>query len=144
MVHDTLEYYRNDLHALPLKLQIQLYMHLTCKLIHLSLHRRASMQDRRPGGEQAVGNWRYTAWWRYMQYSCVSAEGIYFYICIWVYTRIQIHAEINTKLQGYWKLSLKILAFGKNETNTAYFGKQGVRGNARTAATSGKKGREIE
>lgn len=59
MVHESLEYYRNDLHALLLKLQTQLYTHLACKLIHLSLHRRASMQDRRPGGEQAEGNWRY-------------------------------------------------------------------------------------
>lgn len=40
MVRDMLEYYRKDLHALPLKLQTQLYMHLTCKLIHLSLLRR--------------------------------------------------------------------------------------------------------
>lgn len=37
---------------------------------------------------------------------------------------------------------MKILAFGKNETNTAYFGKQGVRGNARSKSSNLREKRE--
>lgn len=49
MVHDTLEYYRNDLHESPLKLLSLIYMDLTCKLTQLSTHGQESMQDRRFG-----------------------------------------------------------------------------------------------
>lgn len=55
MVHDTLEYCKNDLHESPLKLLCRIYMDLTCKLTQLSSHGWESTQNSRSGWKEDGG-----------------------------------------------------------------------------------------
>lgn len=51
MVHETLEYYRNDLHALPLKLQTQLSDAHRCRTEGPVESRQREIGDTLPGGD---------------------------------------------------------------------------------------------